>query len=219
VAEQQRYEHIAAFYDLLDLPFELGRYRAIRPHLFSGISGTILDAGVGTGRNMAFYPDGSQMTGIDLSPAMLARAERRRARLGKDVELLEMDVLATSFPNQHFDAIVATFLFCVLPDDLQLSALRELARICKPTAELRLLEYTYSSDPIRRFSMRLWAPWVRWMYGAGFDRQTERYLPQAGLNVVETRFLFKDTIKLIVARPISTEASGSTTAGAVTPAA
>jgi ubiquinone/menaquinone biosynthesis C-methylase UbiE len=219
VAEQQRYEHIAAFYDLLDLPFELGRYRAIRPHLFSGISGTILDAGVGTGRNMAFYPDGSQMTGIDLSPAMLARAERRRARLGINVELLEMDALATSFPNQHFDAIVATFLFCVLPDDLQLPALREFARICKPTAELRLLEYTYSSDPIRRFSMRIWAPWVRWMYGAGFDRQTERYLAQADLNVVETRFLFKDTIKLIVARPIGAEASGSTTAGAVTPAA
>ena len=67
----------------------------------------------------------------------------------------------------------------------------------------RFLEYTYSNDPIRHFMMGLWAPWVRWMYGAAFDRQTERYIPQAGLEVVETRFLFKDTIKLIVARPAS----------------
>jgi hypothetical protein len=49
--------------------------------------------------------------------------------------------------------------------------------------------------------MRLWAPWVRWLYGAAFDRQTERYIPQAGLEVVETRFLYRDMIKLIVARP------------------
>ena len=37
-----------------------------------------------------------------------------------------------AFPDRHFDAIVATFLFCVLDDELQLPALRELKRICKP---------------------------------------------------------------------------------------
>ena len=202
-AERQQYDRIAPFYDLLDLPFERGRYRALRPHLFKGISGTILDAGAGTGRNMPFYPEGSRVTGIDLSPAMLARARKRRARLRKDVEFLEMNVLATSFPDQHFDAIVATFLFCVLDKDQQIPALRELARICKPTGVLRFLDYTYSNDPIRRSIMRLWTPWVRWVYGAAFDRQTERYIPQAGLKIVETRFLYQDTIKLIVARPAS----------------
>ncbi len=49
--------------------------------------------------------------------------------------------------------------------------------------------------------MRLWAPWVRRVYGAAFDRDTERYLPEAGLETLETRFLYKDIIKLIVARP------------------
>ncbi len=54
--------------------------------------------------------------------------------------------------------------------------------------------------------MRLWAPWVRWAYGAAFDRDTERYVPQAGLEIVETRFLYKDIIKLIVARPTAAQA-------------
>lgn len=196
------YHRIAAFYDLLDLPFEVGRTRALRPLLFAGLSGTILDAGVGTGRNLPFYPQGARVLGIDLSPTMLARARRRRDRLGLAVELAQMDVLHTSFPDHAFDAVVASFLFCVLTPELQAPALRELARICKPGGRIRILEYAYSQDPFRRWVMRLWAPWVRWAYGAAFDRATEGYLAEAGLAAVETRFLYKDIIKLIVARPV-----------------
>ena len=196
------YRHIAVFYDLLDLPFEYSRYRALRIELFAGLNGTILDAGVGTGRNMPYYPKGAKVVGIDLSPAMLTRAKRRRDRLGLEVALEEMDVLHTSFPDHGFDVVVATFLFCVLPPDHQAPALRELARICKPGGQIRILEYAYSEQPIRRFIMRLWEPWVRWAYGAAFDRATEGYLAEAGLKAVETRFLYQDIIKLIVARPV-----------------
>jgi ubiquinone/menaquinone biosynthesis C-methylase UbiE len=142
------------------------------------------------------------VVGIDLSPAMLARAKHRRDRLGLEVALEEMDVLHTSFPDHNFDAVVATFLFCVLPPESQAPALCELARICKPGGQIRILEYAYSEHPLRRLVMRLWAPWVRWAYGAAFDRATEGYLAEAGLEAVETRFLYKDIIKLIVARPV-----------------
>ncbi len=199
--EFARYQHVAPLYDLLDLPFEYGRYRALRRRMFEGLSGAILDAGVGTGRNMPFYPTGATVVGIDLSPAMLVRAARRRERLGTEVGLLEMDVLRTTFPDDTFDAVVASFLFCVLEPDRQAPALTELGRICKPGGQIRILEYAYSQDPLRRFIMRLWTPWVRRVYGAAFDRDTERYLPEAGLETLETRFLYKDIIKLIVARP------------------
>ena len=76
-----RYERIAPLYDLLDLPFEYSRYRKIRPLLFQGLKGRVLDAGIGTGRNIQFYPTEAQVVGIDISPAMLARAERRRLSL------------------------------------------------------------------------------------------------------------------------------------------
>ena len=195
------YDRIAPWYDLLDLPFELGRYRRLRPHLFAGLSGRLLDAGVGTGRNMPYYPPGARVVGIDANPAMLTRAARRRARLGIATDLLAMDATRTGFPDRCFDGVVASFLFCVLDETQQLPALRELARICRPGASIRLLEYAYSRDPVRRAIMRLWAPWVRWAYGAAFDRDTERYLPAAGLELVERRFLYRDMIKLIVARP------------------
>lgn len=194
------YRAIARFYDLLDLPFERGRYAPIRPEMFRDLTGAVLDAGVGTGRNMPYYSAGAQVTGIDLSAAMLSRARRRRDRLGLDVELLEGDICETGLPDGHFDAAVATFLFCVLDDSLQLPALKELARIVKPGGEIRVLEYEYSKRPWKRFVMHLWAPWVRIAYGATFDRHTEQYIPQAGLEIVEERFLFQDIIKLIVAR-------------------
>src|ERR1700747_1657466 len=87
-----RDQRIAWAYGLLDLPFEYGRYRKIRPLLFRGLSGRILEAGVGTGRNFPFYPLGAHVVGIDISPAMLARAERRRLMATTKVELLQMDV-------------------------------------------------------------------------------------------------------------------------------
>ena len=128
----ERYQRIAPVYDLLELPFEYGRYRRIRRLLFRGLSGCVLDAGVGTGRNFPFYPPGTKVIGIDISPAMLARAERKRKLAGVDVQLRQMDVTRLDFADRTFDAAVATFLFCVLPDELQVPALRDKGCIRRP---------------------------------------------------------------------------------------
>ena len=53
-----KYERIAPIYDQIDLA-EITFKRRLRPRLFAGLSGRILDAGVGTGRNMPFYPAGA----------------------------------------------------------------------------------------------------------------------------------------------------------------
>lgn len=200
ISNFERYQRIAWAYDLLDLPFEYGRYRKIRPQLFSGLSGRILEAGVGTGRNFPFYPSGSSIVGIDLSPAMLARAERRLATAPTTVELHQMDVTQLKFPNRSFDAAVATFLFCVLPDELQVAGMRELRRVVKPGGIIRCLEYTRPSGGLRRAMTRIWEPWVYWAYGATFDRQTERKVPDAGLELLESRFVHDELIKLLAAR-------------------
>lgn len=197
-----RYRRIAPVYDLLDLPFEYTRYRPLRRMLFAGLSGRILDAGVGTGRNIPFYPPGCEVVGIDASPEMLVRAERRRARAGTRVELLERDVRATGFPDGSFDAVVASFLFCVLPEDDQLPTLRELGRVCRPGGEIRLLEYTRPQSPFRRLLTRIWEPWVRWAYGASFDRDVTQHVPAAGLELVDARFVIDELVHYVVARPV-----------------
>src|SRR5216683_2423224 len=196
----KRYERIAPFYDLLDLPFERRRYQALRPLMFQNLGGRLLDAGIGTGRNCAYYPAGAIVSGVDTSPAMLERARHRCPTVAAAGRLYQMDVTALEFPSGSFDAAVATFLFCVLPKDLQVPALRELGRVVRPGGLIRLLEYVRPRGAVRRFVSRLWQPWIAWAYGASFDRETEQHVPEAGLEVVESRYVVDDLVRLIAAR-------------------
>ena len=201
--KKQTYERIAWLYDIIDLPFEISRYRHLRRVILDGLSGDLLDAGVGTGRNIQFYPKNASVTGFDLSPSMLERARKRRDALGADVRLIEADVMNTPFDDDSFSAIVTTFLFCVLEPEQQQPALEELRRICRPDGEIRILEYGLPKNPIQRILMRLWGPWVRFTFGAAFDRNTEQYLEGAGLELIAKRFVHRDIIKLLIARPQS----------------
>jgi ubiquinone/menaquinone biosynthesis C-methylase UbiE len=74
-----------------------------------------------------------------------------------------MDVTRLAFADQSFDAAVATFLFCVLPDDRQEPALREIGRVVKSGGTIRLLEYVRPRGVLRSAITRLWEPWVAWL--------------------------------------------------------
>jgi ubiquinone/menaquinone biosynthesis C-methylase UbiE len=195
-----RYQRIAPFYDFLDAPFETKRYAGLRPMTFQNIDGRLLDAGVGTGRNCAYYPPSAEVSGIDISPAMLARAHDRCPTLAAAGRLYQMDVTDLKFPTGSFDAAVATFLFCVLPSDFQVPALRELGRVVKPGGLIRLLEYVRPRGALRGIITRIWQPWIAWAYGASFDRETERRVPEAGLDVIESRYVVDDLLKMITVR-------------------
>jgi ubiquinone/menaquinone biosynthesis C-methylase UbiE len=203
-----KYQRIAPLYDILDLPFERGRYSSLRPQLFQNMTGQLLDAGIGTGRNCAYYPPSAIVSGIDISPGMLARARIRCPTLAAGGRLYQMDVTALKFPSGMFDAAVSSFLFCVLPDRLQVPALRELGRVVKPGGQIRLLEYVRPKGAWRRFLSYVWQPWIGWAYGASFDRHTEQHVPAAGLELVESRYVVDDLLKMLTVRVPSREPAG-----------
>jgi ubiquinone/menaquinone biosynthesis C-methylase UbiE len=196
---RRTYDRICRLYDILDLPFEHGRYRFIRPQVFEevGDARRILDCGVGTGRNIAFYPPGADVVGVDLCPGMLAQACRRARRLCRRVGLVEADVCDLPFADNSFDAAVATFLFCVLPDDVQVAALKEIMRVLGPGGRLVLLEYVYSRSFRRRLVQKILSPWVEWAYGARFDRRTREHVRDAGLRITGDRFVHSDMIVML----------------------
>jgi ubiquinone/menaquinone biosynthesis C-methylase UbiE len=210
-SNRARYQRIAPFYDFLDYPFERGRYRTLRPLLFRGLAGRLLDAGVGTGRNCAYYPPSAVVSGIDISTAMLARARRRCPALSAAGRLYQMDVTRLAFPAASFDAAVATFLFCVLPDELQATALGELGRVVRPGGLIRLLEYVRPHGAVLRFVSRLWQPWIAWAFGASFDRQTGKHVAETTLELVEDRYVVDDLVKLITVRVPLIESKGTST--------
>lgn len=196
------YDRIAPLYDLLDAPHEYGWRRRLRGQLFEGLTGRVLDAGAGTGANLPFYPREAEMVAIDSSPKMLARAERRASASGRtDVAFHVRDLLKTGFPDAHFDAIVSTFVFCVLEDNQQLPALKEVRRICKPDGVIKLLDYRLSEKPLLRRTMQVVSSWSGWAFDSRYRPTTEAYLEAAGLEVVESRFVLSDIVKLLVLRP------------------
>lgn len=193
-----RYRRVAPLYDVLDLPFEWARYRALRPILCGGLAGAVFEAGVGTGRNLAHYPPGVDVTGMDLSPAMLARAERRRLPPGVTVALRRGDVTATGWPDDHFDAVVASFVLLVLPAGQRAAALAEFGRVCRPGGEIRLLEYQRSRRRWRRALQAAWDPWARRVFGADFDLDLDGEIDRSGLTRIDSRWLVDDIIRLVV---------------------
>ena len=72
------------------------------------VEGRVLDVAVGTGRNIDVYPADVVITGVDLSPAMLAIASRHAADLGREADLREADAHALPFDSDRFDTVVCT---------------------------------------------------------------------------------------------------------------
>jgi hypothetical protein len=62
------------------------------------------------------------------------------------------------------------------------------------------LEYVRPRGTIRRMISRIWQPWIAWAYGASLDRDTEHHIPEAGLELIESRYVVDELIKLLTAR-------------------
>ncbi len=197
-ANLDKYKLTAYVYDILDFPWEL-QYRHWRPGLVGDIRGEVIEAGVGTGRNLRYYSDEVNLTALDFSPSMLRRAMTRARSAACKVRFLCEDAChMVSVPTGHYDWVVATFLCCVIPPELQHLVVAEFSRILKPGGRFRLVEMIHSENSAIRARQDLFAPFVRRVYGAGFDRETLRHVQESvDLRVTATRFLKHDVYLLI----------------------
>ena len=196
---QARYNRIAPLYDLMEWFSERSAFQEWRRDLWSRLPASrILEVGVGTGKNMPYYPKGAQVTAIDLSEGMLAKAQGRAEELGSDVELRHMDVQSLNFPQDTFDAAVATFVFCSVT--VPVKGLQERGRTIKPGGDIWLLEHVRINRPLVGFLMDLANPLVVRMMGANINRQTVENVKRAGLNILDVEDLKGDLVKLIHAR-------------------
>jgi len=197
---RKRYNRIAFFYDLMDAPLEHLRFASWRPMIRDRIKGSkALEVGVGTGKNLDHYPDGIEITAVDLSPRMLKRAQKRARFHEFDVRLLEMDAQNLAFPDQCFDTVFATFVFCSVPDPV--IGLRELRRVCKPGGRLVVLEHVRPANKLLGIFFDVLNPFVVRMMGANINRRTIDNIKMAGWQIQTEKKLSSDIVWLIEATP------------------
>jgi len=192
----RRYDRLAFFYDFMEAPIEKSRFASWRKRLTDRITGDrVLEAGVGTGKNLPYYPSGVHVTAIDFSAKMLNRARKVAADLRQEVDLLEMDVQFLAFPDNSFDTVFATFVFCSVPDPVR--GLRELRRVCRPGGRLILLEHMRPENPFPGILFDFINPMVVRMMGANINRRTMDNIHKAGWKVQLMENLSSDIVRWI----------------------
>jgi ubiquinone/menaquinone biosynthesis C-methylase UbiE len=193
-----KYNITAWFYDILDYPWER-QYRKWRPILLEDVGGRVLETGVGTGQNLRYYRADANLTGIDISPAMLRKALSRSKAACCNCDLRQEDAtIMASIPSNHFDWIVSLYLCCVMPDHLQPLAIKQFERVLKPGGRFRLLDMIYSRDPKLRRRQEYFSRFIQKVYGARFDRNTLGYLENSEkLRITNTWFIKKDVYLII----------------------
>ena len=194
-----RWDRLAKHYGLVEFLSEwyLEPFREI---LWTYATGRILEAGAGTGLNIAFYPAEARVTATDLSGTMLRRARERAREQHVDVTFEEADLCSLPFADGSFDTAVATFVFCSMPDPV--ACLREMGRVTKAGGRILLLDHVRIDRPVVGPLMDLFNLATVRFAGEHINHRMDEFVREAGYEIVESRRLgFMGIIQFIVARP------------------
>ena len=141
----------------------------------------VLEIAIGTGLNLPFYPPKVQMTGVDISSAMLEIARRRAVELGIDIDLCVGDAQALAFEDASFDTVVITLSLCWIPDDRK--AVAEAWRVLRPGGRILLLEHVRSSMLPVRAVQYLVNIFTVLFYGDHMVREPLKHLLKEGFEI------------------------------------
>ncbi|MCL7474486.1 MAG: methyltransferase domain-containing protein [Methanosarcinales archaeon] len=194
-----KYNRISYVYDLMESMVEFLKFRKWRRMVLSDIGGRVLDMGVGTGKNLNYYPGNSTVIGVDISPGMLEHA-KKKAKDMDNVSLLVMDGEHLAFKDDSFDNVVTTFVLCSVPEPV--NALQELRRVCKLQGTITNLEHMRSEHVFIAFLEDVFNPVFTFIMGVNINRRTVENIKKAGLKVIEERNLgLGDVFRLVRSKP------------------
>jgi ubiquinone/menaquinone biosynthesis C-methylase UbiE len=148
--------------------------------------GTVLELGLGSGLNLAFY-DPQRVTkvlGVDPGVALTDLAAARMAAAPVPVELLSISGEALPQADLSIDTVLTTFTLCTIPNVY--AALREARRVLKPGGKLVFLEHGLAPEPaVARWQRRLNPLWGALAGGCQLIRDPRALLEDAGWHIEE----------------------------------
>jgi phosphatidylethanolamine/phosphatidyl-N-methylethanolamine N-methyltransferase len=149
--ESKIYSRFAHFYDRIFTSFFEERIERVLADLDIRPGASVLEVGVGTGLSLAAYPVHCQVTGIDLAPDMLERAQRKVHENGwRHIDLAVGNAQALDFPDESFDYVTTFHVVSVVPDPGKM--MREMVRVCRPGGTIVIINHFRSE--------RRWLAWA-----------------------------------------------------------
>ncbi len=195
----RNYDKYAHWYDFVERFPELLGLNRVRKKLFQEASGNVLEVAAGTGNNLRHYPKDCKITLIDLSHGMLRRALQKAGKHKLHVFIQEMDAERLGFSDNAFDTVVDSLSLCTLKEPVE--ALKEMARVCKPSGRILLLEHGRSSNErvgrwqdkrADKHAQRLGCIWNRNILG---------FVEEAGLEFISRKRYFFGIFHAIKVKP------------------
>ncbi len=177
------YDRNAKRYDRQIGFFERILFGGGREWACSRASGDTLEIAFGTALNLPFYPADVRLTGVELSPEMVAIARRRQAELGREADLRIGDAQSLEFADECFDTVVSTLTLCTIPDPGR--AIAEAFRVLRPGGRFVCLEHVRSPVPAVRAGQRLLEPLAVRFEADHLLREPLDYLRLAGFAIEE----------------------------------
>ncbi|MEQ2527655.1 class I SAM-dependent methyltransferase [Bacillaceae bacterium CLA-AA-H227] len=195
---KKRYNRISGIYEMMDRMIK----EKWRVDLLSQVSGEVLEVGIGTGVNLQYYSNQiTSLTGIDFSRGMLEHAKDKVISGGFEfpTELREADIQDLPFPDDSFDSIVSTCVFCSVPDPIK--GLMELRRVCKPTGQIYMLEHMRSDKELIGLVMDVLNPLTVRLWGANVNRDTIGNIERADLKIDKHILLMSSIFRELTLSP------------------
>jgi ubiquinone/menaquinone biosynthesis C-methylase UbiE len=176
---------------LIDLACGMGAVMKARSQVVPQAHGRVLEIGIGSGLNLAFY-DASKVSaiiGVDPSADMQKLAKTRAAAIRIPVQMIALELGQIQAEDASFDSIVCTFTLCTIPDVDR--ALAEVRRVVRPGGEFRFLEHGLAPDAgVARWQHRLNGVQQRLAGGCHLTREPVGLTERAGMTVTASRSAF-----------------------------
>jgi len=152
--------------------------------LFSGLKGTVLEIGPGSGVNLRYYPAGVEWIGVEPNPHMHPYIHGKAAKLNLDVTLLDDTVETMPIEPASVDAVVSTLVLCSVPDVS--ATLAEIQRVLKPGGQFCFIEHIAAPEGtlLRKAQRGIRPLWKLLADGCHPDRATDHLLEAAGFSEV-----------------------------------
>lgn len=186
------------YYDVVMGPLEKRKFQGIRKNLLAKAKGKVLEIGSGTGVNFPLYEAADEVVAIEPNPSMREQSLRRARQARLPIHIMNAEAEELPFPDHAFDTVVATLVFCTIPDPWK--ALDEIRRVCKSGGTVLLFEHVRINDTILgSFQDWLTPMWKHLCDGCHLNRDTLELVRRAGFQINRVEGFYKDIFIVVEA--------------------